>query len=42
MPKDIPIREFVPEKIGINKGLAKLYGVAIPEGLLQKASIVKR
>jgi ABC-type uncharacterized transport system substrate-binding protein len=42
MPKDIPIREFVPEKIGINTGLAKLYGVAIPDSLLKKASIVKR
>ncbi len=42
LPKDIPIREFVPEKIGINKGLAKLYRVAIPEDLLKKASVVKR
>ena len=42
MPKDIPIREFVPEKIGINMGLAKLYGAAIPDSLVKKASIVKR
>jgi putative ABC transport system permease protein len=41
-PKDIPIREFVPEKIGINLSLAELYGVTIPESYLKKAAIIKR
>jgi putative tryptophan/tyrosine transport system permease protein len=41
-PRDIPIRNFVPEKIGVNAGLAALYGVAIPDSLLKKAAIVKR
>jgi ABC-type uncharacterized transport system substrate-binding protein len=41
-PKDIPIREFVPEKIGINVSLAKLYGITIPESFLKKPAIVKR
>jgi putative ABC transport system permease protein len=40
--KNIPIKDFVPEKIGINAGLAKLYGVAVPEAFLKKAVIVKR
>jgi ABC-type uncharacterized transport system substrate-binding protein len=40
--KNIPIKDFVPEKIGINAGLAKLYGVAVPEAFLKKAAIVKR
>jgi putative ABC transport system permease protein len=41
-PKDIPIRDFVPEKIGINQALARLYRVTIPEELLKKAAVVKR
>jgi putative ABC transport system permease protein len=41
-PKDIPIKEFVPEKIGINLSLAKLYGITIPDSILKKAAIVKR
>ncbi len=41
MPKDIPIKEFVPEKIGVNTKLAALYGVTIPDSLLKKAAIVK-
>jgi len=40
--KNIPIRDLVPEKIGVNAGLAKRYGVTIPDGLLKKAAIVKR
>jgi putative ABC transport system permease protein len=41
-PKDIPIKEFVPETIGINLSLARLYGITIPENILKKAAIVKR
>jgi putative ABC transport system permease protein len=41
MPQDIPIRDFVPEKIGVNTGLAALYGVVIPDSLLKKAAMVK-
>ena len=41
-PKDIPIKEFVPEKIGISLSLAKLYGITIPESILKKAAVVKR
>jgi putative ABC transport system permease protein len=40
MPKDIPIKAYVPEKIGVNKDLAKLYGIKIPDELLKKAAIV--
>ncbi|MCX5813400.1 MAG: substrate-binding domain-containing protein [Proteobacteria bacterium] len=40
--KNIPIRDFVPEKIGINAGLAKLYGVTVPDAFLKKAAIIKR
>ncbi len=40
--RNVPIREFVPEKVGINQALVKLYGATIPEGLFQKASVVKR
>ena len=41
-PKDIPIKEFVPEKIAVNLSLAGLYGITIPEAFLKKAVIVKR
>jgi putative ABC transport system permease protein len=41
-PKDIPIKEFIPEKIGINLSLAKFYRVTIPESYLKKAAVVKR
>ncbi len=40
-PQDIPIKDFVPERIGVNKELAALYGVAVPAGMLKKAAIVK-
>jgi ABC-type uncharacterized transport system substrate-binding protein len=36
-PKDIPIRNFVPERIGVNRDLASLYGVKIPDEYLKKA-----
>lgn len=41
-PKDIPIREYVPEVIGIHQGLVLRYGVAIPDALRKKATVVKR
>lgn len=40
--KNIPIREYVPEKIGVNRTLARQYGVTIPNEMLKKASVVKR
>ncbi len=41
-PKDIPIREYVPEMIGIHEGLVLRYGVTIPDELRKKASVAKR
>lgn len=41
-PKNIPIRNYAPEKIGINLELADLYGVTVPAGLLAKAAVVRR
>ncbi|OPY77306.1 MAG: beta-methylgalactoside transporter inner membrane component [Syntrophorhabdus sp. PtaU1.Bin153] len=40
-PKDIPIKDYAPEKIGVNQDLARLYGVKIPEHLLKKAAVKK-
>jgi ABC-type uncharacterized transport system substrate-binding protein len=42
IPKNIPISKFVPEKMGVNPSLAKLYGVSLPETSLKKAAVVKR
>lgn len=39
---DIPIRDYVPEKIGVNSELAQLYGVNIPKNLLNKAAVYKQ
>jgi len=41
-PRGIPIREYVPEKMGINLSLAKLYGLTVPDTVLKKAVMVKR
>lgn len=41
-PKNIPIREFAPEAVGISLKLAKRYGVTIPNDLVKKAVVVKR
>jgi putative tryptophan/tyrosine transport system permease protein len=40
--KSIPVRDYVPEKIAINAGLAKTYGLTIPQELLKRAVIVKK
>jgi len=41
-PKNIPIREYVPETVGISLKLAARYGVNIPDEYLKKAIVVKR
>ncbi len=41
-PQNIPIREYVPEAIGISLTLARRYGVTIPDEYLKKAVAVKR
>ncbi|UCC38999.1 MAG: hypothetical protein JSV96_14485 [Candidatus Aminicenantes bacterium] len=41
-PKDIPIKNYAPEKMTINLSLAKLYGIDVPERILNKASKVMR
>ena len=41
-PKNIPIREFVPEAVGVSLKLAARYGVTIPDDLMKKATVVKR
>jgi len=39
-PKDIPIKNFVPEKIAVNLKLAKEYKVKIPAQIIKQAQIV--
>ena len=41
-PGGIPIRDYVPEKMGVNLSLAKLYGLTVPEAVLKNAAMVKR
>jgi putative ABC transport system permease protein len=41
-PRDIPINDYLPEKIYVNLSLARLYGIEVPEEFLRKASEVKR
>lgn len=41
-PKDIPIREYVPETIGVSVKLADRYGVKIPDAYLAKAAVIRR
>lgn len=40
-PKDIPINDYVPEKLNINLALAREYGITIPPEILGKATRVK-
>ena len=39
-PKDIPIREFAPEKIFVNVALAEEYGIHLPRDFLERAARV--
>ncbi|MEQ8188801.1 MAG: ABC transporter substrate binding protein [Candidatus Eremiobacterota bacterium] len=39
-PKDIPVENYVPEKIYVNLKLAKEFGIEIPEQVLKKAAKV--
>ena len=41
-PKNIPIREYVPEAVGVSLPLAARYDVTIPDDYLKKATVVKR
>ena len=41
-PKDIPIRNYVPESMGVNLELAQRYGISVSEEFLKKAEKVKR
>jgi len=41
-PKNIPIREYVPEAVGVSLPLAARYGVKISDEYLKKAIVVKR
>ena len=40
-PGDIPVKLFVPEKIGVNLTLAKKIGINIPDWLIKKAELKK-
>ena len=37
-PKDIPINDYVPEKMNLNLALAREYGITIPQEVLDKAA----
>ncbi len=39
-PADIPIENCVPEKMYVNRGLARRYGITIPEAVLERAANV--
>jgi putative ABC transport system permease protein len=39
-PKDIPIKDFVPEQLAVNLKLARLYGITVPEAILDRATKV--
>lgn len=41
-PKNIPIRNFAPEKYNINLKLAKIYGINIKQNIIENADIVIR
>lgn len=40
-PKDIPINDYVPEKMTINLALAREYGMSIPADVIRRAAGVK-
>jgi putative ABC transport system substrate-binding protein len=37
-PADIPIESFAPEKIWVNAGLAKAYGITLPPTFMDRVS----
>ena len=41
-PKDVPIKDFVPEKMAVNLKLAEVYGIKVPETFLKRAEKVVR
>jgi ABC-type uncharacterized transport system substrate-binding protein len=41
-PAGIPIRNFVPEKMGVNAALADLYGIQLSEDFLKRAATIRR
>ena len=41
-PRDVPIKDFVPEKMAVNLRMAKVYGIKVPEAFLEKAEKVVR
>jgi ABC-type uncharacterized transport system substrate-binding protein len=41
-PADIPIEEYVPEKIHVNLLLEKTYGIEVPDEFLKKVTRVQR
>ncbi|MFC1591357.1 ABC transporter substrate binding protein [Thermodesulfobacteriota bacterium] len=41
-PRDIPIRDCVPEKMYLNLALAEAYGISVPEAVIKRAAKVIR
>jgi putative ABC transport system permease protein len=41
-PKNIPINDYVPEKMYVNQALAREYGINLPVAFLKRATTVKR
>jgi putative ABC transport system permease protein len=41
-PEKIPINDFVPEKMAVNLKLARVYGVHVPDDLMERAERVVR
>ncbi|MFH1137405.1 MAG: ABC transporter substrate binding protein [Pseudomonadota bacterium] len=39
-PQDIPIKDYVPEKLAINLKMARHYGITVPEAILDRAEKV--
>ena len=40
-PKDVPINNFVPKKMGVNRELIQEYGLSIPEEFIKRAAKIK-
>ncbi|MBF0550360.1 MAG: hypothetical protein HQK60_07485 [Deltaproteobacteria bacterium] len=41
-PKNVPIKNYVPEKMVVNAALAREYGLTIPDSILRQAAEVRR